>query len=88
MSPTTPKRDALRHARTLLGHINADIGLLQLSATFRQSPLKVNGWKRGELRRWCLDRVKAISGTASLDEALRHPDVLTLLALRYLALES
>jgi len=86
VSLVVQKRNTLSHVRIFLGRIDADIGLLQVSATFRQVPLEIDAWKRGELRRWCFERVKAIAGTDSLDDALRHPDVLTLLALGYVAL--
>ena len=45
----------------------------------------MNGWKRNELRHWCLERIRSISGTTTLEDGLRHADVRTLITFGYMA---
>src|SRR5262245_90375 len=80
-----PKRDTLAHVRTFLGSVDPDYTLLQTALSFVEAPPKINGWKRNELRHWCLEQIRSISGTTTLEEGLRHADVRTLIAFGYLA---
>jgi len=80
-----PKPDVLAHARRFLWGLDPDSRLLETTRLFMETSPKISDWKSNELRYWCLEQIKAVSGTTPLKDGLRNPDVRTLLAVGYMA---
>lgn len=80
---TMTRPDTLVHARNFLRGVDSDYRLFQTARSFIATSPKIREWN--ELRDWCLERVKNIAGTTSVEHGLRHPDVRTLMAVGYMA---
>jgi hypothetical protein len=77
-----PNRDTLQHAREALATSDPSLQIVQAYRLFLESPPRKAS--DNDLHAWCLARIKDLCGATSFKEALRHPDVLTLLAFGYL----
>jgi len=77
-----PNRNAPQHAREVLATVDPEFQLVEAYRSYLESsPREASGRrKENSLRSWCLARVKEISGSTSLQDALSNPDVRTLLA--------
>ena len=80
-----PKTDTTAHVRSLLCRIDPDYRLLAVARALRDSDLEGSNAKKGELRHWCREQIKNISGQSNIRDGIQHAGVRTLLAFAYLA---
>ena len=80
-----PKADTSAHVRSFLRQVDPDYRLLAVARALRDSDLELSNAKKGELRHWCREQIKNISGQSNIRDAIQHAGVRTLLAFAYLA---
>jgi hypothetical protein len=80
-----PKADTSAHVRSFLRRVDPDYRLLAVAHALRDSDLEGSKAKKGELRYWCREQIKNISGQSNIRDGIQHAGVRTLLAFAYLA---
>ena len=71
------RHDAPEHARQVLATVDSEFRLVEAYRSYLDSSHRNASGRqeKNSLRSWCLTQIKEISGSASLTDALRHPDV-------------
>jgi hypothetical protein len=79
-----PKADTSSHVRSFLRRVDPDYRLLAVAHALRDPDLEGRKDKKGELRHWCREQIKNISGQSNIRDGIQHAGVRTLLAFAYL----
>lgn len=77
----------IRHTRDFLTHIDKDAAILESARAFRRVLERRAPRASADLPGWCVTQISRIVQNAPLEVAITHPDVLTLMAVGYLALD-
>jgi len=80
-----PKADTSAHVRSFLHRVDLDYRLLAVARALRDPDIDGSNAKNGELRYWCREQIKNISGQSNIRVGIQHAGVRTLLAFAYLA---
>ncbi len=80
-----PKADTSAHVRSFLHRVDPDYRLLAVARALRDPDIEGSKAKNGELRYWCREQIKKISGQSDIRVGIQHAGVRTMLAFAYLA---